>query len=157
MLFLLYNPRKSAYIMQAEFQQKLLELKNGYVASLPDVIAKIEQATNSYIDGQREPDEIREFYRAVHSLTGSGATYGFQQISTDARALANVLKPCLEEGCLYPPVDIVRQLYFALEASIMTVVKTWMDEHGSDDAKGEHHHDKRLLPASMKILVADDD
>ncbi len=82
----------------SDIQAKLALLRASYVAQLPQ---KLEQITQSWQLLQSRPDgheTLVVLHRIAHSLTGSGATFGFDDISAAARLLERQLKELLEAG-----------------------------------------------------------
>lgn len=78
-------------------QAPLAELKREYAAALPDKLQELQKNWRAAQGtGEREP--LVAMYRAAHQLTGSGATYGFAEITATARALELYLKPRLRSA-----------------------------------------------------------
>src|SRR5581483_6628291 len=79
--------------MQAtDFQQALQALKQEYERNLPDKVAEIENQWRTLTDEAWDSEQFKTFIRLAHSLAGSGATYGFPQVSTAARDLERYSK-----------------------------------------------------------------
>ena len=85
----------------AETQNKILEqlaaLRLRYGAELPAKIAQIRAG----FDALREcwdVEGVRTLHRQAHSLTGSGATFGYVEVSQAARTMELRLKVCIESG-----------------------------------------------------------
>ena len=72
-------------------QQKLLALREDYVSSLPGKISEVDTLWDT-LTRQWQHNTLATLQRHAHSLAGSGATFGFSDISGTARALDNVLK-----------------------------------------------------------------
>lgn len=88
-------------------QEQLKNLRDGYAARLPDKLAQIESLWHmiSQQDRSEWPEEaVFTLHRLVHSLAGSGATFGFPELSLHARRAEVELKTLaasdteLEEG-----------------------------------------------------------
>lgn len=76
----------------ADLQAKLKVLSDAYAAQLPEKLKQIEQAWQQLpMDGWDE-DGFEVLCRMVHSLTGSGKTFGFALLSDTARNLEEHLK-----------------------------------------------------------------
>ena len=71
----------------AELQAMLKILSDGYAAKLPEKFAQIEQQWRQLPEDRWDEAGFRELHRLVHSLTGSGKTYGFPAVSEAARNL----------------------------------------------------------------------
>jgi len=78
--------------MTDDFQRKLQQLKQQYVNSLPGILKNITDDTKLLISFGVTTIDTSEFYRLVHSLTGSGATYGFSHISQCSREMESSIK-----------------------------------------------------------------
>jgi len=72
-------------------QNLMEELKQGYLASLPGRIADIERYTLALEKGADFAEDYSALYRAVHSLKGSGGTYGFPIITNICHQLEDWL------------------------------------------------------------------
>ncbi len=94
--------------------EELQELRAKYAANLPAKIERLEtiwhqldcatqnegcsetidmSAFAAVKDREDEDVSMSTFYRLVHNLAGSGATYGFPALSREARELTNLMKP----------------------------------------------------------------
>ena len=75
-------------------QAQLAALRQSFADQLPQRIAAIDSAHDAWCNGGGE-GELREYHRLVHSLTGAGATFGYDRISQLARHLERFLKQLL--------------------------------------------------------------
>ncbi|PYQ61484.1 MAG: hypothetical protein DMF58_04775 [Acidobacteria bacterium] len=81
--------------MDQEFDQ----LKREFLAEARDKVQEIETA----LDGDRSTDRLERLTYLAHQLKGSGGSYGFQRISTDAAELekaAELLATTSDDGRL---------------------------------------------------------
>lgn len=76
---------------EKKFQDVLRTLSASYAAQLPEKICHIED-TWAALQKKWDARVLSDFHRMVHSLTGSGATFGFAELSRIARALEAILK-----------------------------------------------------------------
>ncbi len=74
-----------------DFQTKLRQLKTTYSDVLPEKIETLEYLWRQYL-ADHDPHVLETFQRSIHSLAGSGSTFGFAAISQAARALQSQLK-----------------------------------------------------------------
>ena len=85
---------------QAEIQEKLRELRDAYAAQLPEKINQLMLIWGQWQTSQRLPEWDEEsfqiLFRSVHSLSGSGKTFGFSALSDAARKLETYLGPIAE-------------------------------------------------------------
>ena len=82
---------------KSDIVDKLQELKNAYIRSLPGKITQIEQ-TWLQLKKSWEQEILEELHRYVHSLAGSGGTFGFEELTTISRAADNILKSARLSG-----------------------------------------------------------
>lgn len=66
-------------------------LRLDYAAQLPEKLRQIEEACVGY-QSRLDEEVLHALHRMVHSLTGSGATFGFAELSKIARVLEEYLK-----------------------------------------------------------------
>lgn len=77
---------------QAELEAELEALSAGYAAKMPEKLASIERAWEQ-LPGDRWDDEaFYVLHRRVHSLAGSGKTFGFSLLSEVAHRLEEHLR-----------------------------------------------------------------
>lgn len=76
----------------AGLQAKLKALSDAYAAQLPEKFKQIEQAWEQLPRDSWDEGGFQILYRMVHSLTGSGKTFGFALLSDVARNLEECLK-----------------------------------------------------------------
>jgi HPt (histidine-containing phosphotransfer) domain-containing protein len=67
---------------------ELDELKREFLAEAKDKVREIE----SQLDGQRSEASLERLTYLAHQLKGSGGSYGFQRISTDAAELEKAVE-----------------------------------------------------------------
>ncbi|MDP4028141.1 MAG: Hpt domain-containing protein [Gallionella sp.] len=75
----------------ADLQVKLKIISADYAAKLPEKLAQIDQAWEQLPTDKWDEESFQALYRMVHSLTGSGKTFGFALLSDVARNM---------EGCI---------------------------------------------------------
>lgn len=78
--------------------QQLKEMQQDYASRLPGKIIELEQIwgrIQRQIDTRKDLPDLR---RKVHSLSGSGATFGFNQISEYARQVELLVDMIIVEG-----------------------------------------------------------
>ena len=68
-----------------DFQAKLKLLSDAYVAQLPERLQQIEQTWGQLPRNQWDEAGFESLHRMVHSLTGSGKTFGLALLSDVAR------------------------------------------------------------------------
>lgn len=71
---------------------RLAALRDAYAADLPARIASLMESWERLkVDGWRA-SEVQGIIRAAHGLVGSGATFGYQQVSEAARAFEDAVR-----------------------------------------------------------------
>ncbi len=81
----------------APLQAALKSLSDEYAAKLPEKLGQIEQAWKRLQQGGWNVEKLGDLHRMVHSLTGSGKTFGFVFLSDVARNLEIRLKQLMQE------------------------------------------------------------
>jgi len=75
---------------------ELKKIFDRYASSLPDKITNIDRLWHAY-KANCTPDNVMEFYRAVHNLNGSAGTYGYLDIALIAEKLEVTIKPIMAQ------------------------------------------------------------
>lgn len=73
---------------------ELDELKREFLAEAEEKVREIETAWS----GGRTNESLERMSYLAHQLKGSGGSYGFQQISTEAAALESALETLTKEN-----------------------------------------------------------
>jgi diguanylate cyclase (GGDEF)-like protein len=74
-------------------EERLQKLRKNFFLSLPDRSRAIEESLSTALRPDAGPDAARTAYRLLHTLTGTAGTYGFNDVSTAARALLELSEP----------------------------------------------------------------
>ena len=85
-------------IDRSELEAKLAVIKCAYVAELPARAASLRAAWDRVQTEDWAQEPLQELHRLAHSLAGSGATFGFVEVSAHARALEIPLKALLQDA-----------------------------------------------------------
>ncbi len=75
----------------SDFTQRLRALYEDYAEKLPAKIAELCTCWDE-LSADWQLESLSSFHRLAHTLAGSGATFGFEQVSHSARALEQTLK-----------------------------------------------------------------
>lgn len=75
-----------------DFQASLKNLRDAYAVALPQKLEQIERAWNELPHSEWDDEGFQSLYRMVHSLSGSGRTFGFALLSAKARSLEETLQ-----------------------------------------------------------------
>lgn len=79
-----------------KFQAELQKLKEAFAASLPSRVGELD-ALWGELDLAAASVTLGRLERALHSLAGSGATFGFPEVSRQAKAMENALRPLADD------------------------------------------------------------
>ncbi|MDH5181475.1 MAG: response regulator [Gammaproteobacteria bacterium] len=90
------------HISHQEIEQRIAKLRESYLAELPGKLAALNQHWTKLKTSPNDA-HISTLHHAVHSLAGSGATFGIEQVSILARSIEQNLKFILDEKRL--PTD----------------------------------------------------
>ncbi len=74
-----------------DFQLRLQELRDRYTEDLPEKIAAINAHRKS-LDEQWDWNVVNVLHQMVHSLAGSGGSFGYAQLGGQAREIEIELK-----------------------------------------------------------------
>jgi DNA-binding response OmpR family regulator len=78
--------------------EQFQEMKHDYSSHLPGKIIELEDIWGRIQRGYNTEDELARFRQKVHSLTGSGTTFGFKEISHYAQQLELLVDMISMEG-----------------------------------------------------------
>jgi HPt (histidine-containing phosphotransfer) domain-containing protein len=105
--------------MDDDFLAALAGLKREYRQALPEKILKINALMDSLIAGAGGVPGLKELERTLHTLAGSGLTFGLPELSSTAAAAEAWLEPWCQREEVPGTVDLLclRALVAAVEAS----------------------------------------
>jgi len=81
---------------EAEIKQKLELLKQQYLANLPEKLSNLHVDWANLLANPNNEEQQTTTLRAFHTLAGSGASFGFPDITTYSRKIENTIKLSLE-------------------------------------------------------------
>ncbi len=84
----------SGLVPENRFETALRALRTGYLERLPEKLAEIV-LLRQRIAADPGDDLLQMFQRATHTLAGSGATYGFAEISVTSRRIEHLIMALL--------------------------------------------------------------
>lgn len=140
-------------------QQQLAELRRAYLAQLPQKLAQLNE-TWLQLQASWTAESTMTLCRQLHSLAGSGSTYGFPRITDEARALEAFIKPCAENGTILP--EHVFPPFEQGLAKLQEAITNAMDNSPSSSDSTNDHEPPNHIPGfpginPLDILLADDD
>jgi len=74
-------------------KRRMKEMSAGYALELPEKLQAIELSWRTYREEGQAYSSLELLYRQLHKLAGSGATFGFPQVTVIARRLELWLQP----------------------------------------------------------------
>lgn len=141
----------------ADFNEQLKVLVDQYIDSLGDKLKTLdEHYTRTATDHNHE--NLDELYRSVHSISGSGATFGLDELSLSAKKLEHKIKsvidiPDISDATIKVFCDEFRELRNCINHII-----SMQTGHISPAPSNLATVDERLgVNESIRILVADKD
>nr|CRH05739.1 Putative response regulator receiver modulated diguanylate cyclase [Candidatus Magnetococcus massalia] len=81
---------------RAKALAKMQAARRKYAEQLPDKITQMEQVWAELCQHGWDEESLRTFHRMVHTLAGSGATFGLAEVGAQARELELMLKSQLD-------------------------------------------------------------
>ena len=94
-------------------------LKKEFLAEARDKVREIE----TQLDSERSPQNLERMTYLAHQLKGSGGSYGFERISTDAAELEKTIELRAKAGVQPGMDDKIQQHVFNLRAEVDRGVK----------------------------------
>ena len=84
--------------MTSGLDEKLRVLRQRYEESLSGNLAELEECWRAVDRADGAADGLRELHAHLHHLSGSGATFGFAEVSNIAERLETTVLAVLHEG-----------------------------------------------------------
>ncbi|HFE39477.1 MAG TPA: hypothetical protein ENK06_13865 [Gammaproteobacteria bacterium] len=126
-------------------QDILAELQQSYLTGIP---SHLEEMENMVLNLEKNHDYQENFdalYRKVHSLKGSGATYGFNIITSVCHQFEDFISDELQTKTRIPPPTINKTFaYIDILKNVHSLLK------GGDDAAGLIQIEKQLQALQAK-------
>lgn len=110
-----------------EFDAKWSALRALFIARLPARIAEVERLRIACV-GAAPQDAASALFHLVHSLAGTGATFGFDELAATARLVETAIEALIEPAPDRSPTPVE-----ALHAQLATTV-TLLAEVAADIA-----------------------
>jgi chemotaxis protein histidine kinase CheA len=102
---------------RAELDKKLAKLRELYIEGLPSEFEALEAMLAKLAAGDSAGETLSEIHRALHKLVGSGGSFGFHDLSAQARAIEQDLLLWLDSG----RTDFSKQDYEALYPRVIAL------------------------------------
>lgn len=93
---------------------ELDELKREFLAEADTKVREIQEK----LDGEQSPEALERLTYLAHQLKGSGGSYGFARISTDAAEIETAVELLVKEGVRPGIDDRIQEHVFSLRAEV---------------------------------------
>lgn len=136
------------------FQQMLLQLRNSFLEEIPEKLDRLEQLLIAMEKYGVNCDSFNEFYRIVHSLKGSGGTFGLHIITTLCHQLEDLLNTT-EGGAKYTPALV------AISLEYVDLLRMTLEQVQAGNASFPQIEErlnglrKQLAPKQFTVMIVD--
>lgn len=89
-----------------KLQQRIAELHEKYCKQLPGKYQEIEDSWKDYRSDLNNPDLLEVFYRLIHTLKGTAATFGFEKQAESCFTIQESLIDAKENQAVLSNTDI---------------------------------------------------
>lgn len=91
-----------------EFKERLKVLLEKYCRQLPEKYSEIEQSWQEYQSDLSNPSHIELFYRLIHTLKGTAATFNFTVQADICLEIQKMLLKVKEDSSVLEKNDVVK-------------------------------------------------
>lgn len=85
-----------------KFNRRMKALNEKYCQQLPAKYYEIENSWNTYLEDTSNPESIETFYRLIHTIKGTAATFGFVTQADICFEIQKILLDGNKEGPTLP-------------------------------------------------------
>lgn len=137
------------------FQQMLRQMRATFLADVPDRLDRLDQLQFSMEEAGAAPESFNEFYRIIHSLKGSGGTFGLPVITTICHQLEDLLNTT-DGGKNFSKARLAISLeYIELLRQTIALIQAGRDSFPEiEEQFGELRN--RLASKQYQALIVDD-
>ncbi len=155
------HPHPSAQERMDQVKAMLASLRENYLRDLPGHIDEIEQIL---LELEREGFELsmcRELYRQVHTLKGSGGTYGLDFLSDICHPFEDLLSSLIESPALTKQgavelglqyVDLMRKACFVYSMDVEPSADLKLNLHALRQRASRNSHSALIVDGSEVVL-----
>ncbi|MDD2914794.1 MAG: Hpt domain-containing protein [Gallionella sp.] len=136
------------------FQQMLLQLRNAFLDEVPEKLDRLEQLLIAMENSGVNNDSFNEFYRIIHSLKGSGGTFGLHIITTICHQLEDLLNTTGGGSKFSPPLIAISLNYIDLLRSVIVKVHAGDTNYQQIEEQLNKLH-KQLARKPFTVLLVD--
>ncbi len=109
-------------------QKMLLQMRNSFLEDIPDRLYRLEVLLLGMEERGVDADSFNEFYRIIHSLKGSGGTFGLHIITTICHQLEDILNLTGDSKKESPQLLTVGQQFIDLLHLAVTQIKAGLQD-----------------------------
>lgn len=128
----------------------------SFAQELPDRIDEIETLWNK-LQTEWDSKALQELHRSVHNLVGNGKTFGYPQLSIEARALEQVLKSLMHKEVAIDTLQSARILQQVLELKRISAEQAAASSKNTIAGGTDEHALPPNPHVSNLIFVVEDD
>jgi len=139
-----------------EFQERMRLVLAAFAQELPHRISEIESLWQK-LRSEWDSKALQEMHRSVHHLVSNGKTFGYPELSTEARALEKILKSMLQ---VTVPLDDSQSSRILQQIDALKRISIEQESKQTQDAASSIHDESALLPngqTSSLIYVVEAD
>lgn len=136
------------------FQQMLRQLRDTFLEDIPEKLDRLDQLLVAMEKSGVDSESFNEFYRIIHSLKGSGGTFGLHIITTICHQLEDLLNTT-DGGAKYTPALIAASLsYVDLLRMVLEQIHAGNESFPQIEEQLNKLR-KRLSPKQSTVLLVD--
>ncbi|WP_293004758.1 diguanylate cyclase [Nitrosomonas sp.] len=139
-----------------EFRERMRLLLALFAHELPDRMDEIE-ALWAKLQIEWNIKVLQELHRSVHNLVSNGKTFGYPELSIEARALEQILKNLMQKDITADALQASRILQQILELKKISIEKESILTIEVISKATDEHALLPNIPASNLIFVVEDD
>lgn len=139
-----------------EFQEKMRLLTASFTEELPNKISEIETLW-SKLQAEWDMGTLQKLHRSVHNLVGTGKTFGFPELSVEARTLEQILKSLMQKEVT---ADDLQSTMILRQVSELRRISVEKGSQSAEDIIPSASNENVFLPdshTSNLVFVVDDD
>lgn len=139
-----------------EFQERMRLVLAAFAQELPHRISEIESLWQK-LRSEWDSKALQEMHRSVHHLVSNGKTFGYPELSVEARALEKILKSMLQ---VTTPLDDSQSSRILQQIDALKRISIEQESKQAQDAAATVHDENALLPnaqTSSLIYVVEAD
>ncbi len=149
---------------QSEFLKKLKQLQQEFVNSLSVRIEKIKEHEQIFHQDWQNTEKLQQLFIDIHTLAGSGETFGFKNLSQVAKKLENEIRASLtnKKFLTLTQCQKIHLTFLELESQLNTIISSY-DNETSYLIANENlsiiekiQHEEKIITNRHIILVEDD-